>query len=646
MVRPSPFPILIILRQGIPMNEVQQVLKRLKQILELPELLELWKRRSTEVWSADAEIYRQLGERILKKGSPFVALDVLAEGLKLRPADLRLRQLQALALATSGATARANAILRQLYEEGHTDGDTLGILARTYKDFSARATSPAERKAQMRQAHALYLKAYRLAVGRRALDDAIYTGINAASTALLLGQKTRARDVAGETRVLCLKKLKKEDTYWTEASLGEAALLMGEWEEAERRYGRAGEMGRGNFRDLSATRRQARLLLLHLGREANYLDHCFGIGRVVVFAGHMIDQPGRPCPRFPAQLEKPVSAAIEQRLQKLDAGFGYSSAACGADILFLEAMLARRRGAEVHVVLPFPPSEYRKTTVDIIPGADWGIRFEKVLKQASDVRMAAEQKLEEGSVPYEYANILLHGLAGAHAAQLDAELAPLAVWDGQPGDGPGGTASIVARWRALGLKLEPIDLADILRRECPELAAAGAERAAGPAAGGPGRPAELAHPAPGGRTAPSEPEQPSSTAEPAERIKILAVDDDPSVRNLLCEALAQLPIPAEVFAAANGREALEKVMQVHPNLVLLDVAMPEVNGIDVCRWMRRDWRTAFIPVIMLPGNRNEESRAKECLLGTDDYINKSQKAFTAAELSARVGRVLRRVYGI
>ena len=626
------------------MNKVEQLLDRLKRDLKLPELLAIWKKRSTAAWSGEPEVYRQLGERILQKGAPFQASEVVSEGLKLWPEDVRLRQLQGLALARSGATEQANTMFRQLRREGHTDGETLGILARTHMDFGLRAADPVEKQAQLRQAHNLYHEGYRLAVQKRRPDDAIYTGVNAASTALLLRRKTRARTLAREVRGHCLKKLKEGKNYWAEASLGEAAIVLGEWEEAERRYTHATEVGRGNYGDLGSMRRRARLLLEHLGRDRHSLDRCFGIGRVVLFTGHMIDQPGRLRPRFPSRLEKSVSTAMAERLKKLDAGFGYASAACGSDILFLEAMLARR--GEIHIVLPFPPEEFRKASVDIIAGADWGARFERVLKRAT-LQTVSEQELKPGGIPYEFANIFLQGLASLRASSLDTELIAMAVWDGQTGDGPGGTASNDERWRQAGLRIELIDLAEILRHECPELAGAAIE--APPPSALPGvtdGPAAEPEAAECAQPAASAQGLLSSHAELYERMKVLAVDDDPSVRKLLCEALAALSIPTEIFAAADGCEALEQVARVQPNLVLLDVTMPKIDGIEVCRRLRQDWRTALVPVILLAANRKEEDRARKCLQATDDCVNKSLGSFTVVGVKARADGVLRRAYGL
>jgi hypothetical protein len=78
--------------------------------------------------------------------------------------------------------------------------------------------------------------------------------------------------------------------------------------------------------------------------------------------------------------------------------------------------------------------------------------------------VAAPYRLTWGGITYDYANLLLLGRALMHADQLQTDLIPLAVWDGNEGDGPGGTASIVDRWRRLGHTVELVNMAEILAR--------------------------------------------------------------------------------------------------------------------------------------------------------------------------------------
>lgn len=433
--------------------------------LKLASLLALWHSRSSDEWANSPEIYRHLGQRVLKLGEPLLAYDVLTEGLKSSPMDVRLQQLLALALARSGATLRANALLMRLREQGHFDEETLGILARTHKDLWAQAVAPVERKRQLRLAHKFYAEAYKLNRG-------YYAGINAATLGLQLGNHDQASALARDVREASLKELErlpKDDPnrYWPLATLGEAALILRRWSEAEERYAQAAEMGRGQFVELSSTRRNARLILDHLGRDRRRIEQCFRIPGVIVFTGHMIDRPDRPTPRFPAQLESAVRDQIRKELKRLDAGIGFASAASGADILFLETLL--ELGGEAHIVLPYGQDQFVKDSVEIVPGGGWRDRFQLILTQAVEIITASDQKLLEDRTSYEYANLLLTGLASIKAQQLETEMIPQAVWDRKEGDGPGGTASMVQHWRNMGLEVELIDLARILRQHCPQL---------------------------------------------------------------------------------------------------------------------------------------------------------------------------------
>ena len=207
------------------------------------------------------------------------------------------------------------------------------------------------------------------------------------------------------------------------------------------------------------------------------LEACFHIPRVVVFAGHMIDQPGRPQPRSPNYLAPQVYQRIADTLARLDARIGVASAACGSDILFLEAMLQRE--GEINVILPHVKEEFIQTSVSVVPGTDWGPRFEAVIQRAAEVIIAGENRAFGNPMVYEYANLLLDGLAILRAKMLDTQLIPLVVWDGGAGDGPGGTSGMVQHWRSHGLEPVIIDINRLLA-ETPPLGPGTVAPASGP----------------------------------------------------------------------------------------------------------------------------------------------------------------------
>jgi class 3 adenylate cyclase len=437
-------------------RKVDQLLQRVESA-DLSELMSIWRSRLPEEGSGSPGLFRCLGERILAQGEPLLAYDVVTAGLASWPKDTRLRQLQGLSLARSGATERASAILEDLRRDAQPAEETLGILGRTYKDLAIAAATPDQRAQFLKRAAETYTQAFKTSGG-------YWSGINAGTMNLLVGQTAKASELARKVRVQCLKEMKSSagDSYWEFAALGEAALILRDLSQAAEWYGRAANEGRNRFGDVQSSRRNARLILEHWNEKPNWIDTYLRIPAVIVFAGHMIDRPGRATPRFPTELEPVVAKEIRQKLDELEPGFGFSSAACGSDILFLEAML--ERGAEVSIVLPYNEEEFVQDSVDI--GADskkWRARFDSVLSRAARVHTASNQRLEIGGVSYDFCNQLVLGLATIRCRQLESRLIPLAVWDQRPGDGPGGAASVVQNWRSLGHSPEIVDLATICR---------------------------------------------------------------------------------------------------------------------------------------------------------------------------------------
>ena len=118
-------------------------------------------------------------------------------------------------------------------------------------------------------------------------------------------------------------------------------------------------------------------------------------------------------------------------------------------------------------------------------------------------------------------------------------------------------------------------------------------------------------------------------------MQILVVDDEASIRELLSFNLKKNGYSVET--AADGREALAKAAGM--DLVLLDIMLPEVDGLEVCRRLKADPQTSGIPIIMLTAKAEEIDRVLGLELGADDYV---VKPFSMRELLARVKAVLRR----
>ncbi|MCI0402192.1 MAG: response regulator [Acidobacteria bacterium] len=120
------------------------------------------------------------------------------------------------------------------------------------------------------------------------------------------------------------------------------------------------------------------------------------------------------------------------------------------------------------------------------------------------------------------------------------------------------------------------------------------------------------------------------------RARVLVVDDLDANRRLL-ESLLQ-PLGCAVSQAANGQEALEFVQAHAPDLILLDVMMPEVDGLAVCAQLKADPRTRLIPIVVITALHGEPEKVRAIEAGADDFLN---KPFSKAELLARVRALLR-----
>jgi two-component system phosphate regulon response regulator PhoB len=119
--------------------------------------------------------------------------------------------------------------------------------------------------------------------------------------------------------------------------------------------------------------------------------------------------------------------------------------------------------------------------------------------------------------------------------------------------------------------------------------------------------------------------------------RILVVDDEPDLLELVRVNLAQAGFDVET--AGDGRSALKSIRKRAPDLLVLDLMLPDVSGTEVCRVLRADPGLAELPIIMLTARADEVDRIVGFELGADDYVT---KPFSPRELRLRVQAVLRR----
>ena len=404
---------------------------------------------------------------LLDRGAPWEACDAFREATAAAPdVDPTLLYWGALAHARSGATHEAHALLdraQPLAEAARATSlltEILSLRGRLAKDAVHRALRQRVRDAGDRAlwqpavrvlvAHArdAYLAAWRI-------GNAAFPGINVATLTLILGDREGAARFAREV----IASLPSEPTAtWDLATLGEARLLLGDVDGATASYAAAFRAGAGNAGIVASMRRQLALIERVLPVAAQIRD-ALPTPSVVAFAGHMVDAPGRLRSRFPPELVPAVAAALRERVASLGNPTVYTSAACGADLLLIDAAI--EAGAEVTVVLPFARADFVRVSV-ATGGDEWVRRFDRAIASAHRVVMATGESYLGDDVLFENAAKLVEGLAALRAEQLQTRPLLLCVTDSSEATAPvamGGTRSTLARWQSAGRDAEVIDLA-------------------------------------------------------------------------------------------------------------------------------------------------------------------------------------------
>jgi type IV pilus assembly protein PilB len=142
--------------------------------------------------------------------------------------------------------------------------------------------------------------------------------------------------------------------------------------------------------------------------------------------------------------------------------------------------------------------------------------------------------------------------------------------------------------------------------------------------------------------APADDAAAAASATAPRTFRALVVDDTEHIREIVKVALERSDLNLQVVTAANGEEALAAAARERPDVVVLDISMPDMDGFEVCRRLRSEVRTAFVPVLMLSAHSSEDFVARGFGVGADDYM---VKPFRRDDLIARLRRMLERTYG-
>lgn len=450
--------------------------------------------------------WERAARALLDDGQNFLAHDVCRDGLRFFPNSFKLAIFGAIALSQTGAVDEARKLLAPVLDvilidegpfrrlqsslrravmvlddggdqalsvmadlaeamemvrgkklEADADAETYNALARVFRE----AWLASGARSDLEHCRQLFLRAF--AVGGNARD-----GIDAAVMSVLLGDMPQAQDLAARVKDLLSSAetdptLPSDIRYRIMATLAQAQLLLGEGDAAIDTFQWARTLEGVHYGRVVSALKQLELLKQGGIAVPAELDDVVKPPTVVVFTGHALDRPGEG-PHFPPGLEAAVRAEIAKQLDELDAQIGYSTAACGSDLLFIEAML--ERGAEVNVVMPFAMDDFIAEDVRY-GGPRWEMRFKNALKLAASVTYATEERFLGHEMLYRFANQCLHGLATLRSGFLRTSPYLLAVWDMMPGSLVGGAGDFIDQWEDIS-RLRIIDLDGLLMQN-PEL---------------------------------------------------------------------------------------------------------------------------------------------------------------------------------
>ncbi len=301
-------------------------------------------------------------EELINQGR-YLEARIKVNEVKNHSEDLRLTQLHALALSKSGTPEAGRDILEPLLASHPENSETAGILGSIYKELFKKN----QQTTFALQSRDTYLENF-------TKTNNYYTGINAASMSAILMQTRKSREIAAAVITII-----HPDTtdFWELATLGEAWLLNKNKDKSLDYYVKARKSAGTDWGKITSVYHQL-WLLNHYVAVAKDVLKMFQPPNIVAFTGHMIDAHDRSTPRFPEALSADVKQAIKNTIRTQHAQIGYSSLACGGDILFAEAM--EESGGEVNLFLPFAEKDFIETSI-AFAGQEWIDRFHRLVEK-------------------------------------------------------------------------------------------------------------------------------------------------------------------------------------------------------------------------------------------------------------------------
>lgn len=355
---------------------------------------------------------------------------------------------QALAYANCGSRDEVfrlmDTLIETVTESDAVYTDALSLLGRLEKDRYIRANPGNVKDTALANALEAYKNAYDITGGS-------FPGINAATLFLLADAKQEARKIAVD---IITSNASDQDEFWQLATLAEAHVLLEEYDSARHYYGQVVSSAGSNFGLLASIKKHLPLIDEKRRIPADIME-MLGGPAIGVFSGHMFDTADRETPRFPQSLREEVAGEIGEYIDEAAIKIGYSSAACGGDLIFCREML--KRGLEVNIVLPFAAEDFRRSSV-ALSGVDESQEYWDILKHANSVSIATDESHLNNPCLFSHAANLIEGYALLRAQQCDGEVNVIAAIDPYTSGEEGGTAELTIEWLEQGLDVHIIDI--------------------------------------------------------------------------------------------------------------------------------------------------------------------------------------------
>lgn len=325
-----------------------------------------------------------------------------SEALLSSSDDLSVKQVHALALSKSGIPLGAAEFFAPVHREYPNDAETAGIMGGIYKELF--------RQTQDQKYAILSRDAY---LNNFLITHHYYTGINAATMSAIAGKFQRGREIAQE--VLSVLPPSTDD-FWELVTMAEARLLIKESKAAAELYFKAHQLAGQDWGKLNIVYNQLWMLNHYMLIPSETLK-LFSPPVVAVLVGHMIDHPLRPVPRFQNEYAGAIKQALSGIVKTLNARIGYTSLACGSDILFAEVI--REIGGEINIFLPFSKEDFLETSVRFA-GEDWVNRFDQIASSTTIHYLTREAYMGNDDL-FAFHGRVLFGLAILRGRMLHSE---------------------------------------------------------------------------------------------------------------------------------------------------------------------------------------------------------------------------------